>query len=903
MIPIFPEHALDNSLHTAILVGLVVTWLLFEAFGWVFAGFVVAGYLAALGMVAPPSLAVVLVESILCYGLVWIVASGLSRLGFWSAVFGRERFLLFVLLALPVRLVVTGLAMPTLTARLLGQGVEPDALGHGLFGVGIVLVPLTANTFWKLGLSRGLVQIGVSGGLTWVLLSQVLARVTNFGFGEFEGTFDTLAVSAWESSRVVLVLVCTVFFGARNNLRYGWDFGGILVPALLAMLVFTPLKLVSTLVEILVLTVVYKAVLGLPGLRSLDLEGPRRIVSIFLVAYLWKWGTAVAADALQLPVRASDLYGFGYLLTSLVVARGLKSGSVLRTLVPTVWTTAQGVLTALPLGYALTLLVQESAPGNGESGSLDDLARDVPLAAAKVARDPTNAPGDVSCVGCGRPGPMLLVLRPHGDPDTGWLAGWLAARGGVGGVLLPGSDPSEHPTRYALADQVAARAVRQARAAAGDAPLWVVVGTEGPPRLYPKSLAPGLAAVASLGVPALATSVGAVPEQAMGWWGLLGPNDGVLALPATLPATTQPARLSWSDPLGALPLAEAAPEDLVPLVVLPALRRAAHRGALAGRMVGPHLAALAGGTWDEVEAPDTSVHGLFRRPVDGGLGEDRWWVRMEGGEGVVIATDAYRWPGVEAVAASAHVALRAQTTWISGHPPRDPGRWPAWDDPARAWMDRVTRALLLPPSDWRSSGADHPSGSVVVIEVAPPGTERVLVGDGDVGLHPPPIPGLAAWLDAWPGHASTGTHPGAAAWLPGLAYALSYGEAVFDGGLAVVWLPASVLREPRTAPDAAALAAWAVTQGVTVEGNASPSTVGPTTEAEAARRRDLQRLADAPTDRALAGFRATWGGRLGMRLTERRVQWWHDDDRTRCTAVRGGPVVGHDAWSACGARP
>ena len=104
---------LDSSLHTAILVGIVTLWLFTETFGWVFAGFIVPGYLASMAIVAPVSLFCIIIEAILTYGFTYILGTSAAQLGLWHSVFGRNRFLLFILVSIPIRILVEGeLALP-----------------------------------------------------------------------------------------------------------------------------------------------------------------------------------------------------------------------------------------------------------------------------------------------------------------------------------------------------------------------------------------------------------------------------------------------------------------------------------------------------------------------------------------------------------------------------------------------------------------------------------------------------------------------------------------------------------------------------------------------------------------------------------------------------------------------
>ena len=55
---IFPAYGLENSLLTAILVGLYIRFFFNEWLGWVFSGLVVPGYLACIVLLRPASAAV-----------------------------------------------------------------------------------------------------------------------------------------------------------------------------------------------------------------------------------------------------------------------------------------------------------------------------------------------------------------------------------------------------------------------------------------------------------------------------------------------------------------------------------------------------------------------------------------------------------------------------------------------------------------------------------------------------------------------------------------------------------------------------------------------------------------------------------------------------------------------------
>ncbi len=925
----FPEHALDLSLHTAILVGLVTTWIMHEWFGWVFAGFVVSGYLGALAWLAPWTLMVVLVESVLTYGIVWALAAGLSHTRTWSRVFGRERFLLFVLVALTMRLLVSGLAMPRLQRHLVDHGVPTDSLGAGLFGIGVVLVPLMANTFWKLGITRGLRQVAWTGGITWAAVA-FFGTFTNLGFGEFSQGFDALAIHPFESSRVVLVMVCTVFIAAHNNLRYGWDFGGILVPALLAVLIFTPARFISTIVEIGVLFVLYEACLRLPVVRDLDLGGPRRVVSVYALAWAWKWALALVLVRLELTLPISDLYGFGYLLTSLVVARCHKTGSFLVTTTPIVWTSLQGVLLAAPLAAGLSWLGTMSAPmpprqvvelPQRAGAAMLSLTRQVrrertpsrdlrslttppeepqtimagPRACA-VASGPLQqpAPDAPYLARCGGDGPVLTLPSPLGDPDSTWLGAWmLESAPALSGLAMASVDPTPHPTHSVHAASTAAETVRAALELAGDRPvvlLWTRPGGE--PTLHPRGTTDTTALRAALGLPDARVDPRGPPEQITALWELLRAQDGVLALPTDVVDTdlAEARLLPWHDIGTARPsTAPSQPETLVH-VLLPAVRRALARPPRA-RVPGHlrYLAELCGAEWARSVDPEGTSHWVLLRRDDTSDAVDRWVFRPGGSDWTVFVADGRSAPGTLAIALHHHLALRARATWLGARPAATAGHHSRTGEDSL--VDQISRQLLAPVN-----GVPQ-SGRAALVEVAPQHTDAMRVSRG--GAHPSAdlladLPAVRQALDPWPGARAVEEGSIEASWVPSLGLAVHYTRALRPDGLVVLWYPRQLIAEARGSRDRPGRLAWYEDSSIPVVVEAPPAgePIEPAPVLEALTANVL-----LLTDGTLRRLESATGWRVQVIDHGLRLQVVARSGDQTCAALAGAPVG--SAWTGC----
>ncbi len=365
VLQLLPARGLDRSLLLAVLAGLWILWFFVERLGWVFSGLVVPGYLAAVFIVRPISGVAIAVEAVLTYLVARLVSDLLARAGGWSRFFGRERFFLILLVSVLVRqhceLWLFPRALDWARASL---GVDLS-YQEQLFGVGLVLVPLAANMFWKLDLRRGLVQIGVPTALTWAALFWLILPFTNYGLSSLELTYEDVAVNFLGSAKIYVILLTTAALAAAMNLYAGWDYSGILVPALLSVAWFTPVKVLTTVVEALVLLGAVGLLSRRWPLRRLNLEGPRKIVLVFTVGFGLKALVATFIGDRLPGLEVTDLFGFGYLVPSLLAIKMLTRRTVGRVLGPTLVVSVAGLI----VGSGLALVVEwgaELTPGRSE---------------------------------------------------------------------------------------------------------------------------------------------------------------------------------------------------------------------------------------------------------------------------------------------------------------------------------------------------------------------------------------------------------------------------------------------------------------------------------------------------------------------------------------------------------
>lgn len=351
VLPIFPRSGFDQSVTTPVLLGVLASWLFTETFGWVFAGLVVPGYLASVFLLAPAAGVIDIFEAVLTYFVARLIGEHLPRIGVTSRVFGRERFFLVVLVSILVRLAVEGWLLPR-------------AVPHATwaYSVGLVVVPLAANACWKTGLARGIVQNGVPALLVYLMLRWVLVPHTNLSLAGFELATENMAASFLASPKAYILLITGALLAAAANVRYGWDFNGILVPALLGLALAEPVKFGATFVEALLLWVVVLILIRLTPLKRANIEGPRRTVLFFTVDYALRFAWAGVAGRSLPGGDIVAFMGFGYLLPTLLAVKISQKGSAPLVLLPTLKVSVLGFVMGSLIGFAAHLFDGATAP-------------------------------------------------------------------------------------------------------------------------------------------------------------------------------------------------------------------------------------------------------------------------------------------------------------------------------------------------------------------------------------------------------------------------------------------------------------------------------------------------------------------------------------------------------------
>lgn len=372
---IFPAYGLDNSLLTAVLIGLYIRFFFNEWLGWVFSGLVVPGYLATIILLRPASAIMIIAEAVVTLVLVRGLSSILSRTKLGTPMFGRDRFVWLCVVSVGVRAVFEVLLAPFVELKLRSRyGWDPDD-SFGLFGIGLVLVPLCANACWKPGLLRGSFQQIVCTGATYVVL-RVLLATTNLSFAGVADSFEQVALQFRASPKAYLLLLGGVLIASRANLRFGWDTSGVLIPGLICLGFFAPIKVLATALEALLIASSAALFMRLPRVRDWNVEGPRRVVLLFTIGYFIKF-IAIGVLGLTLPsFTATEYFGLGYLLPSLLAIKIWQRRNPAMVLLPALLLATAGFVTGSLVGYELvvasTALQARGIIGaSGEAGGRD----------------------------------------------------------------------------------------------------------------------------------------------------------------------------------------------------------------------------------------------------------------------------------------------------------------------------------------------------------------------------------------------------------------------------------------------------------------------------------------------------------------------------------------------------
>ena len=122
-------------------------------------------------------------------------------------------------------------------------------------------------------------------GGTCLVLKFILLPLTNLSLLRLDLIYEDIAIHFLSSPRAYIFVLIGAALSARASQRYGFDYGGILIPALLALTVATPLKLLGTVLEAVLIALIGGQLLKISWVGRLALQGTRRMLLAFTIGF------------------------------------------------------------------------------------------------------------------------------------------------------------------------------------------------------------------------------------------------------------------------------------------------------------------------------------------------------------------------------------------------------------------------------------------------------------------------------------------------------------------------------------------------------------------------------------------------------------------------------------------
>jgi len=350
---IFPQYSLSSSIITTVWVGVFIISFFNLRFGWVMSGLVVPGYLVPILLIKPWAALIIVTQGIIAYWLIWLYSEYFSEFGKWHNFFGRDRFFAILLASVLTKIVFDLWVLPQIGVLLDHYNIQFD-YRNNLHSFGLIVVALIANQFWKPGVVRGMLPLLVCIGLTYLIVRYVFIEFTNFSIENLGYVFEDIASSIVAAPKAYIVMLTTAYIASYINLRYAWEFNGILIPSLIALQWYSPLKILSTVVEAIIILLAAYAILRTPFFKRMTMEGARKIMLFFNISYVYKFILAYIILWIFPEQKITDLYGLGYLLPTLIAVKVHDKGIPLKITRAIIQTSFLAVLVASIIGYTLT---------------------------------------------------------------------------------------------------------------------------------------------------------------------------------------------------------------------------------------------------------------------------------------------------------------------------------------------------------------------------------------------------------------------------------------------------------------------------------------------------------------------------------------------------------------------
>ncbi len=329
-LPIFPFNSTAITVTTTVWVGVCIAVFFNLRFGWTLSGLVIPGYLVPLLLTRPTTAGVILLEAVLTYLIVIMLSEWPRKLPYWSSFFGRDRFFAILVVSVLVRAILDGWLLPYVGRIAVEEyGINFD-YRNNLHSFGLIAVALIANYFWKPGVLRGLVPLLTCVGLTYLVIAFPLVGWTNFNLGNFHLLYEDISTSLLASPKAYIIVLMTAYLASCFNLRYAWDFNGILIPALLGLLWHQPAKIIFSAIECVLILAIASYLLKTRWFQNVTIEGGRKLLFFFTICFCYRLILCHLLPLCFPGLELSDTFGFGYLLSTLMAVKAHDKRLVVR---------------------------------------------------------------------------------------------------------------------------------------------------------------------------------------------------------------------------------------------------------------------------------------------------------------------------------------------------------------------------------------------------------------------------------------------------------------------------------------------------------------------------------------------------------------------------------------------
>lgn len=353
VLSIFPTGSgLGQSVITTVWVGIAVVCFLNLRFGFPLTGLVVPGYLVPLLIVSPTSAAVIIIEAFVVYFVMRVSAKTIMERFGYAEMFGRDRFFAIILISILVRVIMDTLFWPSV-ANILGSWDITFDYSTQLYSLGLVIIALTANVMWNGGFRYGLKVTLIQLAVTYLLVRYALMPFTNFSIANLAIMYEDVAASIIAAPKAYIILVITAFIASRANLKYGWEFNGIMLPALLALQLMQPSKLLTSFVETAVILILGTLLLQYTRLKNANFEGARLLLFFFNIGFAYKLALNYFIVNYYPALKVTDTFAFGYMLSTLLALKIYQKNALGLIIRATFQTSVVGGFVAIFIGFVI----------------------------------------------------------------------------------------------------------------------------------------------------------------------------------------------------------------------------------------------------------------------------------------------------------------------------------------------------------------------------------------------------------------------------------------------------------------------------------------------------------------------------------------------------------------------